>query len=134
MPKAAIQVTAEPNPIRGRICTGCGDETTTDREAVTTLTIQESGGVGGRVTLIEMTLNDDASGVVIAAGQFDGAGVTFFAQTDRLAGSGSLVAENIGVHYAGSEAGKAATLTYTVHVIDDLGHEIVIELAVPVTT
>jgi hypothetical protein len=128
-----IQLSANPNPITGRICAGCGDENTTDREAVTDLSIQETNGVGGIVTLIELSLKD-SDGAVIASGQFDSSGVVFFAGSDQLPASGSLVAANIGVHYPGSQAGKSATLTYTVHVTDDLGNQITVELAVPVTT
>jgi hypothetical protein len=130
---ALVQLSANPTPIVAGICAGCGDENTTEREAVTDLTIQETHGVGGTVTLIELTLKD-ASGAVIASGQFDSSGVIFFAGSDQLPASSSLVAANIGVHYPGSEAGKTATLTYTVHVTDDLGNQITVELAVPVTT
>ncbi len=85
------------------------------------------------MTLIELALKD-SSGILIASGQFDSAGVAFLAGSDQLPASGSLVAAKIGLRYPGSEAGKSATLTYTVHVTDDLGNQITIELAVPVTT
>lgn len=133
-PRAVIQLSADPNPIIGRICTGCGDETTTDRETVAALSIEDSGGIGGTVTLIEMELTLDSTDEVIASGQFDGDAVISIAGSNQVPASGSLLVPEVGVHYSGSEAGKAATLIYTVHFTDDLGHQSTIELAVPATT
>jgi hypothetical protein len=130
---AVIQLSATPSPITAGPCGGCGAGST-DREAVTALTIQETAGVGGGVTSIAMTLKDNSTGAVIASGQFDSTGVAALAGSSRLAASGSLVARNVGVHYAASNAGKTATLTYTVNVTDDRGNQISRDLAVAVTT
>src|SRR4051812_11606296 len=87
---AAISVTANPNPIVGQVCTGCGAQTT-DREAVTQLTVQETGGVSATVVTIAMTLRENGTNAVIASGEFDTAAVTQLAGASRIAANGSLV-------------------------------------------
>jgi len=130
---SVLAVSANPNPITGGPCGGCGPGST-DREAATDLTIQETAGVGGTVTSIAMELRENGTNTLLASGTFDGDAVKFFAGTNRLQGNGSLVAHSIGVHYAQSLGGRSAALTYTVSVTDDLGNHVTQVLAVPVTT
>ena len=131
-PSAAITVSASPSPIAGGPCTGCGAGST-DREALTTLAIQETGGVGGAVTLIDMSLREQGTNVVIGAGSFDGAAVTQLAGSNRLTARGTLNVR-CGVHYAGAQAGKAAMLTYVIRVTDDRGNQVSQSIAVSTTT
>jgi Domain of unknown function (DUF4214) len=125
----AITLSANPDPISDRLCTGCGAGST-DREAVTDLTIQETNGVAGTVTSVALTLLANGSNAVIASGQFDG--VAFFAGSNRLLANGSLVAHDIGVHFPQSFTGTPSTLTYTVRVTDDNGNHLSRALSVQV--
>ena len=130
-PTAAIDLSANPNPIVSRVCAGCGAGST-DREAVTQLTIRETGGAAATVTAIAVSLRDNASGATIGAGEFDQGGVASLAGSAQLAPNGTLTARDVGVHYPPSQAGRAATLTYTVRIRDDRGNTTSRDLAVPV--
>ncbi len=130
---AAFTLTAAPNPITGASCQGCGAQST-DREAVTNLTIQETGGVGGTVTGIDVALREAGTTTLIGtSGTFDSAAVASLAGSSRLAANGTLVVRSVGTHYARELAGKSATLTLTVHVADDRGNQVSRDLAVPVS-
>lgn len=130
---AALTLAASPNPIAGAGCQGCGAQST-DREAVTTLTIQETGGVGGTVTGVDVALRETSTNILIGtSGTFDSAGVATLAGSSRLPANGTLVVRSVGAHYARELAGKAATLTLTVHVTDDRGNQVSRDLAVPVS-
>lgn len=127
----AFTLTANPNPIAGALCTGCGSGST-DRWSITVLTVTETAGVAGNVTSVAMTLRD-ASGAVVAQGEFDAAGVTQLAGgSNRLAARGTLVISNVGPHYAAAFAGRPGTLTFVVKATDEKGNQITNELAVPV--
>jgi hypothetical protein len=130
---SVIALSANPNPITGGPCGGCG-QGSTDREAATDLTMQETAGVGGTVTSIALELRENGTNTLLASGSFDGDAVKFFAGTNRLQGNNSLVAHSVGVHYAQNLGGRSATLTYTVSVTDDLGNHVTQVLSVPVTT
>ena len=129
---AAIAVTATPATIAGAPCAGCGAGST-DREAVTTLSIQETAGVAATVTAIEMTLREQGTNAVIASGSFDSAAVAQLAGSNRIAARGALNVR-CGVHYAADQAGKSAVLTYVVRVTDEKGNQVSQALAVPATT
>lgn len=131
-PSAAIGLTATPNPVSSHLCTGCGAGST-DREVTVQLTIQETGGVAVTVDAVAVSLRETGSNAVIAAGEFDGSGVRFFAGTERIPANGSIVLRDIGAHYAAVQAGKAATLTLTVRVRDDRGATLSRDISVAVT-
>ena len=130
--QAVITVTANPSSIAGAPCTGCGPGST-DLEALTTITIQETAGVAASVTEIEMTLRETATASVIASGSFDSGGIAQLAGSNRVPARGRLDVR-CGVHYAADRAGRTAVLTYIVHLADEGGHQIVQTLAVNVTT
>lgn len=130
--QASFTLTASPNPIAGTRCHACGSAST-DREAVTVLTIRETAGVGGTVASIAMTLRDAGTNAVIASGEFDAAAVTAIAGSNRVPGGGSLVVPSVGVHYPREDGGRSATLTYTVRVSDERGNPASLDLAVPVS-
>ncbi|HSS22654.1 MAG TPA: DUF4214 domain-containing protein [Pyrinomonadaceae bacterium] len=130
---ASLMLAANPNPIAGRVCTGCGAGST-DRESVTNLTIHEVGGVGGTITSIAMELRENGTNTLLAGGSFDGDAVGFFTGTNRLQANATLIAQEVGVHYAQGLGGRAATLTFTVFVTDDLGNHVTQTLSVPATT
>jgi hypothetical protein len=131
-PVIVITVTANPAQITGAPCTGCGAGST-DREAATTLQIQETAGVAGTVTLIDMSLREQGTNVVIAAGSFESGGITQLAGSNRVPARGSL-SVRCGVHYPAGQAGKSAILTYTVRVSDGGGNQVSQTIAVNTTT
>lgn len=125
---------ANPNPIVAGLCGGCG-QGSTDREATTDLTIKEDTNKACTFNSIGMVLTENGSGAVIASGSFDGSAVSFFTGTTSLPASGGLVANAVGVHYAASFAGRAATLRYTVTITDNNSQQTrTLTLAVQVTT
>lgn len=128
----AFTLSASPNSITGVLCAGCGAGST-DRESKTTIAIAETGGAAGTVTSIAMVLRENGSNLVIAQGEFDAAAVTQLAGSNHVAARGTLNV-TCGVHYAASEQGKAATLTYTVRVVDDRGNTVTHDVVVAVTT
>ena len=129
---AAITLSASPSPISGGLCAGCGAGST-DRESLTTLTIQDTAGVGAVVTSIEMTLREQSTNVVMTSGSFDAAAVTQLAGSNRIPARGALNVR-CGVHYPAAEGGKAAVLTYVVRVTDDRGNQVSQTIAVNATT
>lgn len=131
-PVIAIVVTANPPQVAGAPCSGCGAGST-DRESATTLLIQETGGAAGTITLIEMSLREQGTNATIASGSFDAAAVTQLAGSNRVPARG-ILSVRCGVHYAASEAGKTAILTYTVRVADDRGNQAAQTVTVAVTT
>jgi hypothetical protein len=130
--QASITLTANPTPIAGVECRRCGAQST-DREAVTALTIQETAGVGGTVASIAMVLRETGTNALIASGEFDTAAVVSLAGSSRVPPSGSLVVMSIGVHYPRDQGGRSATLTYTVRITDDRGNPVSRDLSVPVS-
>jgi len=130
-PALTFTLDANPSPILGQPCLGCGAGST-DREAATTLTLRELSGGAGTVTTILMVLRVGGSGAVIAQGEFGTAAVAQLAGSSRLTANGSLTVP-CGVHYPASEQGRPAVLTLTVHVTDDRGPTVMRELAVVVT-
>jgi hypothetical protein len=130
---AVIDVTASPASIAGTTCTGCGAGST-ERQAVTTLTIRETAGTGGTITSIAMTLRETGANTVVAQGEFDQSAVTQIAGSARLPGAGSLTAPNVGPHYPPSFAGRAGTLTFTVRMRDDRGNDLTRDVTVAVTS
>ena len=131
-PSIAITVSANPAQISGALCTGCGAGST-DREALTTLQIQETAGAAGTVTSIEMSLREQGANAVIASGSFDSAAVAQLAGSSRVPARGALNVR-CGVHYPAAQAGRSAILTYTVRVTDDRGNQASQTVAVTTTT
>jgi len=131
-PSIAITVSANPAQITGALCTGCGAGST-DREALTTLQIQETAGAAGTVTVIDMSLREQGTNDVIGAGSFDAAAIAQIAGSNRVPARGTLNVR-CGVHYPAGQAGKSAILTYTVHVTDDRGNQVTQTVAVAATT
>jgi len=129
---ASVTVTANPSQVTGAPCTGCG-AASTDREVLTTLSIQETAGVGGNVTAIEMTLRETATGAVITSGSFDAGAVTQLAGSSRVPAHGTL-SVRCGVHYPAAQAGRAAALTYVIRVTDDRGNQLSQTVTVSATT
>lgn len=131
-PAVYFLLTANPTQVTGAPCTGCGAGST-EKEAVTTLTIQETAGLSGAVTLIDMSLRETGTNAVIGAGSFDGPAVTRLAGTNRFVARGS-VNVTCGVHYPPSSAGRTAVLTYVVTVTEDNGAQTSSTITVNVTT
>jgi len=131
-PSMAITVSANPAQITGAACTGCGAGST-DREALTTLQIQETAGVAGTVAAIDMSLREQGTNAVIGAGSFDAAAIAQLAGSNRVPARGTLNVR-CGVHYPAGQAGKSAILTYTVRVTDDRGNQVTQTVAVAATT
>lgn len=127
----AFDVTANPNPIAGAPCTGCGSAST-DRWSVTALTLTETAGVAGNVASIAMTLRDGNNGVV-AQGEFDGSNIVQLAGSNRLPARGALTVRDVGTHYAASFAGTPGTLTYVIRLTDDSGNQVAKQIVVPVS-
>jgi hypothetical protein len=128
----AIAVSANPTQVTAALCGGCGAGST-DREAQTTLTVQEPAGVAGAVTLIEMSLRESGTNTVLASGSFDSGAIAQLAGTNRFAARGTLIVP-CGVHYAASLSGRTATPACIVHVTEDRGNQVTQTVTVTVAT
>ena len=71
-----------------------------------------------------MALRENGTNASIAAGEFDASAIVQLAGSSRSATGGTLVVRSVGVRYPREQAGKAATLTYTVRVRDDRGNDL----------
>lgn len=131
-PIVAIQVTASPGQVSGAVCTGCGTGST-DREVVTTIAIQETGGAPATVVSVEMSLTESGTNSVMASGTFNTTAVQQLAGSTRVAGNGRLHVP-ISLHYASELGGRAASWRVTVTVRDDRGNETSATLTIPVTS
>jgi hypothetical protein len=131
-PAVYFLLTANPMQVTGALCTGCGAGSS-EKEALTTLMIQEAAGLSGAVTLIDMSLRETGTNAVIGAGSFDGPAVARLAGTNRFAAHGTLNV-TCGVHYPPSVTGRTAVLTYVVTVTEDNGPQTSSTITVNVTT
>jgi hypothetical protein len=129
---AVLALSIAPNPVPEAVCppSACGT-VTNQLYAVGTLTLRETGGVGGRVDSVSMTQRTGA-GATMGTGQFDATAVATLASTNRFVANGVLSIPGIGVHYDRSLGGSAATLTVTLQATDDGGHTISATIQAPV--
>jgi hypothetical protein len=131
---AAAIVARAPASVAARTCAGCGAGAS-DLEAVVDLIVEETAGVAGQITTIEVLLRT-GSVVIAGPGQFDAAAVTQFGGgTNRVPARGSLTLRSIGVHFASVFRPQLpATLTFNIHFRDDRGNSAMSNLvAVAVT-
>ncbi len=130
---AALTLEMAPDPLAEAICpaSACGSEAG-QLYSVGTLTLRETGGLGGRVDSIAM-VQRAAGGAIQGAGQFDADAVAALAATNRFAANGLLSIPDIGVHYERSLGGLPASLTVTVRATDEGGHSVTAAIEVPVT-
>lgn len=124
-PAARIQLTASPAAITPTICppSSCGP-VADQLEALTTLTIRETGGVGGIVESATLTLRRDSDGAVLANAAGTPTPVRFTANQS--------VTVPTSVHYDRAQGRHPATLTIALTGEDDNGHAIQATLAIPV--
>lgn len=128
--QARVALAADPSPVQEAPCGGCG-AATQQLWAVTTLSVRETGGVGGRVSGIAVSARND-QGTMLGEGRFDAAGLAALAGSSRLEANGSLEIPQLGPHYDRSLGGRPATLSLTLQLDDDAGHRVEASLDVPV--
>jgi hypothetical protein len=127
-----LTIAASPSPIVGDLCgSHCGN-LPGEREALTTLTLRETAGVGVNLTGGSQELRDTGTGTVIATSTFVPSDFVRDAGTSRVAPSGQLV-YHAGVHYPAAHAGVAAAFTFVIQGTDDNGHAVSVTLTVPTT-
>jgi hypothetical protein len=129
---AVLTLEASPNPVVGGLCgSHCGD-LAGEREALTSLTIRETAGVGVNLTGGSQELKNAATSAVVAASSFAPADFVRDSGTTRIAPGGQLVFHT-GVHYPAAHAGAALSFSFTILARDDDGHDVSVTLAVPTT-
>jgi hypothetical protein len=128
--QAGVALSASPNPVQEEPCGACG--TLPDQLwAVTTLSVRETGGVGGRVAGVVVSLRND-QGTSLGGGRFDAAAIMSQAGTSRVEANGLLSIPGMGPHYDRSLGGRPATLSLTLQLDDDNAHHLEVSLDVPV--
>jgi hypothetical protein len=123
---AQVSLTANPSTITPVLCPieRCGS-VAGQIEAVTTVTIRETGGVAGRVDDIRMTLRRTSDNGLITEGLFTPATQTRFA-------ANGTVSMQIAVHYDVAQGTSPATLTLAMAGTDDNNHQVAANGTVPV--
>jgi outer membrane protein assembly factor BamB len=116
-PKAQIAFAIQPNPLTAT------PGQTAPHSAHWRFVLTESGGVGGTVNFVNVTLRDAASGARAAPGATMalGADITSRAGTNRIEPMSSLSFE-ANLDYGLLSGGTAATLTAAAQFADDNGH------------
>jgi len=129
---AVLSLTASPNPVVGDLCgSHCGN-LAGEREALTTLTIRESAGVGANVAGGTQELRNAATGAVVAQSTFSPSDFVRDSGSTRIPAGGQF-SYRAGVHYPAPHEGIALTFTFTIVARDDNGHDVTVTLAVPTT-
>jgi hypothetical protein len=132
-PTAAITARALAS-VPARLCPRCGN-LAGELEAVVDLVVDESAGVGGQVTGVNV-LFANATTTIEGPGVFDATVLLQFgAPTLRINPRGSLTLPLIGVHFPGTQRDRLpATLRFSVMFRDDNGHNVTsAEVAILIT-
>ena len=118
-PTGALIVVNGPSAVATRVCQPCGNG---DLEVAADIVVQETAGVGGQVTGLEVLLRSGST-VLAGPGQYNAADVTTFAGTDRISARGSLTIRNVAMHFSPAfRASLPATYSINVQVRDDRGN------------
>lgn len=116
---AIVTLAVAPNPITAVITNTFGPTYT----ATWTLTMTESGAVGGTVQLMRASVFDNATGTLVAATNYDSNDLLVFVGKNRLEANGTL-AVPLQLSYILSTLDRAATLTMLTTVKDDRGNNV----------
>jgi hypothetical protein len=129
---AAISVRA-PASVAARVCTRCAD-LVGELEVAVDLVVEETAGVGGQITGINVVLSSGSTPIVGPA-LFDVATILRFGTpTNRINARGSLTLPQIGVHFEPSLRERLpGTLRFTVMFQDDGGHSTSADAVIQVT-
>jgi hypothetical protein len=128
VPQATLQVTAAPSPVTVTVCPAdrCGATSLPQFEVITTLTVRETGGVGGRVDSITVTLRRNSDNTVAMSGTINPASVQV-----RFAANGTA-AVPLAIHASQSDLTVQTTASLVVNATDDNGRAVTATLTVPV--
>jgi hypothetical protein len=117
--RAIVTLSVTPNPITAVITNAFGPTYT----ATWTLTMTESGAVGGTVQLMRASVFDNVTGNLVAATNYDSSDLLVFVGKNRLEAGGTLEVP-LQVSYVLSTLDRAATLTILTSVKDDNGNTV----------
>ena len=113
VPRSAIQVTVEPNPVPGAQNTLTGVISAGWR-----VTITETNGLGGEVSFVSSAVFDPVTGVQVALTYFDTADLKVFVGESRIDPLGTLLVPQT-TSFILPDYAKVATLTVNVQFKDD---------------
>ncbi len=116
---AIVTLTVAPDPITAVITNTFGPTYT----ATWTLTMTETGAVGGTVQLMRASVFDNETGKLVAATNYDSSDLLVFVGKNRLEASGTL-AIPLQVSYILSTLKREATLHLFTSVKDDKGNNV----------
>ncbi len=111
--RAVIDVSVEPNPIAGT-----QDELTFAVTATFTITVKETGGLGGEIAFISSAVYEPATGRQVALNYYDSTDLLVYQGAKRIEPLGQLVVPQ-SMSYVLSDQTKAADLVVTVQFKDD---------------
>jgi hypothetical protein len=116
IPRAAIVVEVDPNPI-----TGVQNELTGSVTAAYVVRIRELAGLGATVNFVHSVVFDPETGLQVAGNYLDNANLKVFVGSDRVEGQGQLDVTST-ISYTLPDFRIPADLTVNVQVIDDQGN------------
>jgi hypothetical protein len=127
-PQAAIQASASPSPIPLVVCppSNCGSGGPTQAELVTTITLRESGGVGGRVTGIGVTLRRDHDNATVVSTTIAAASILV-----SFPANGTVTLP-FALHASQNDLTAQSTLTLVVNATDANNRAVTANLTIPV--
>jgi hypothetical protein len=126
VPRAAITLTVDPNPIPPSQNTLTGTVTIGYK-----VTITETAGLGGQIQFVSGQVYDPVSGALVSLTYFDSNDLIVFVGKDRIEPSGTLVVPQT-ASYLFADLSTKATLTVNVQMKDDRDNLINQSLLVPV--
>ena len=136
MPQSAqIAISVVPDPLRLLVVCPAGTPNCFG-SLDATVTVTESAGVGGRVTRIELILQDAILGITLEHETYDSTWLTTHVGTDRIEPRGALAVRPVveGYPFPASAPRPSLAVTLNVTMVDDKGHTVTATKRVPLET
>jgi hypothetical protein len=132
---AALAITVAPDPLHLLTVCPAGDRNCY-ASLDATVTITETAGVAGKLTSIQIVLQDGVAGIPLHTETLDSAWIVAHLGTDRIGARGSLAVRPIveGYPYPAGTPLPPLAVTINVAMTDDNGHTIVGTKRVPLQT
>jgi hypothetical protein len=126
VPRAAITVTVDPNPI-----TATQNPLTLEGTASYKVVVTETAGLGGKLNFVSSSVYDPATGLQVALNYFDSQDLLVFVGSDRIEPSGTVSISQT-TTYLLPDLSIAATLSVAVQMTDDRGSLLNASVLVPI--
>lgn len=122
---------ASPNPVVVQNCTVNTCSRIFAYRGTTTLRVSESGGVGGQLNLVSVTLPSSLNGEDMGTFTYEAVDITSLAGTTRVNAMSVLDVPDVTMLYRFTAGGRVGTATYRVRFTDDKGNVQELSITVP---